>query len=43
MAVVNVKNKPHVTCEIIADDIKEAAEKIRRKYSNHCGFELTLN
>jgi hypothetical protein len=33
-------NKPHITCEIIAEDIKEAAAKIHRKYSNHCGFEL---
>ncbi len=42
MAEVNMRGKPHITCEIIAEDIKEAAVKIRRKYPNHSGFGLTI-
>jgi hypothetical protein len=42
-AVVKMKNDSHKTCDIIAEDIKEAAAKIRRKYPNHCGFELAIN
>lgn len=38
--IVNMKNKPLVSCEINAGDIKEAAAVVRRKYSNHRGFEI---
>ena len=40
MAIVNMKKEPNQKCEVYADNLKEAASKIRRKYSNHHGFEI---
>jgi len=38
---VNVKTKTSKhSYEIFADDIKIAATEVRRKYSNHTGFEI---
>jgi hypothetical protein len=35
-----MKNKPVVSCDIDAGNIKEAAAEIRRKYLDHLGFEI---
>jgi hypothetical protein len=42
IAFVNLNYNSFIQCEINACDIKKAAAEIRRKYSNHLGFEIKV-